>query len=44
MARGQLDLALAIVQELGERRRVRTAPQVPSLSDARKKRDEGGGK
>lgn len=42
MAKGQLDLALAIVQELGERRRARTAPSVPSLSDARKKRDGEG--
>lgn len=43
-AREKWDLALAIVQELGERRRARTAPQVPSLADARRRRDEGGGK
>lgn len=38
----QWDLALEITRELGERRRARTAPEVSSLSDARKKRDEGG--
>jgi len=40
-AREQWDVALAIVQELAERRRARLA--VPSLADARRKRDERGG-
>lgn len=35
----QWQLAQSIVQELGERRRERTAPSVPSLSDARAKRN-----
>ena len=35
------DLALEVTRELGERRRTRTAPSVPSLADARRKKDEG---
>jgi hypothetical protein len=38
----QWELAKSIVNELGERRRARTAPSVPSLDAARKRRDEGG--
>lgn len=34
------ELAQAIVMELGERRRARVSPTVPSLSDARRKREE----
>lgn len=41
LAAEQWELAQTIVQELGERRRARTAPSVPSLSDARRKKDEG---
>jgi integrase len=44
IAAEQWDLAQAIMQELGERRRARVAPGVTSLADARRKRDEGGGK
>lgn len=40
----QWDLALEVTRELGERRRARTAPTVPSLSDARAKREKGEGK
>lgn len=39
LAAEQWELAQTIVQELGERRRARTAPSVPSLADARRKRD-----
>src|SRR3989304_2525944 len=35
------DLALEVTREPGERRRTRTAPSVPSLADARRKKDEG---
>jgi hypothetical protein len=40
----QWQLAQAIVQELGERRRARVSPAVTSLADARRKRDGEGGK
>lgn len=40
LAAEQWELAQTLVQELGERRRARTAPSVPSLSDARRKREE----
>ena len=41
LAAEQWQLAQTLVQELGERRRARTAPAVSSLSDARRKKDEG---
>ena len=40
LAAEQWELAQTIVQELGERRRARTAPAVTSISDARKRREE----
>jgi integrase len=44
MAKEQWELAKAIVNELGERRRARTSPSVPSLADARAKKRDGEGK
>jgi integrase len=44
IAAQEWELAKSIVNELGERRRVRTASTVPSLSDARAKREKGEGK
>jgi integrase len=38
------DVVLEVTRELSERRRARVAPEVPSLSDARKRRDQEGGK
>jgi integrase len=44
IAAGRYELAERLLAELGERRRARTAPTVPSLSDARAKREKGEGK
>jgi len=44
MGREQWDLAQSIVNEIGERRRARTAPSVPILADARAKKRDGEGK
>lgn len=41
---GRYDVVLAVTAELRERRLQRTAPQVTSLEQARKKRDQEGGK
>jgi integrase len=41
IAAGEWPLAQSIVQELGERRRARTAPAIPSLADARQRAREG---
>lgn len=43
IAEQQWELAKAIVAELGERRRERVAPGVPSFADARAKREKGNG-
>lgn len=40
----QWAVVLEVTRELSERRRARTAPTVPSLSDARAKREKGEGK
>ncbi len=42
IAAGRYDLADKVMSELRDRRLQRTAPAVSSLSDARRKRDEGG--
>lgn len=40
LEKGWLEIANKILGELSERRRARSAPSVPSLSDARRKREE----
>lgn len=41
---GRWDVVLEVTRELSERRRARVAPQVPSLEEARRKREKGEGK